>query len=441
MRAPTLSAAAIALIVALFPATAHADFEVIAGWDQQLFPSYILSTATARFPKEEKDEHLLGDRRGLLGVKLASPTTKARVKVTVSSDSFIDDSTWQGTLANEGETYTILPKIKYRYEQLSEVDQARPVTITFRVEVVGESDEEQSAVVTVRSVNDCPLAYSDGENTFDVSYTFAAFTNEQHPFVDKLLREALDLGTVDKFTGYQESPAEVIRQVYSIWDTLAARDLRYSSITATAADSDLVSSQHVRLLDQALNNKQANCVDGSVLFASVLRKIGIHSFLVLVPGHCYVGFYLDQSDETPMFLETTLLGTQAPEDLEIPDVLDEAVAEDLRTDASWATFVMAVCLGAANFEEKKEQFADENDREHQTIDIAAARKMGILPIGYRGKEEFEKLELDWSAAEEETTAEESESTETEETVETDESEAEEETVEATDEEESDGETE
>ena len=216
--------------------------------------------------------------------------------------------------------------------------------------------------------------------------------NEQHPFLDKILREALDAGIVDSFSGYQGEEAEVIRQVYALWDALVSRDVRYSSITATAVESETVSSQHVRLIDQSINNAQANCVDGSVLFASLLRKIGIDPFLVLVPGHCYVGFYIDEEHKGFMCLETTLLGSsvEKDEDYETVEKLEEAIDEDSRGD-SFATFSNAISSGSASFEENREKFDDPKEGDYLMIDIAKARKAGILPIAYRGNEKFKEV--------------------------------------------------
>jgi len=172
----------------------------------------------------------------------------------------------------------------------------------------------------------------EDEEFTDLCFMFAAYVNEQHPFVDKLLREALDRGAVDSFTGYQSGDAgEVYRQVFAVWDALSARDVRYSDITATAAESESVYCQHVRLLDETINNNQANCVDGSVLFASVLRKVGIEAYLVMVPRHCYLAFALDEKGEKIVALETTLMQSAAPEKFAkidgLAELLDEKVAQ------------------------------------------------------------------------------------------------------------------
>ena len=60
---------------------------------------------------------------------------------------------------------------------------------------------------------------------------FAAYVNEQHPFVDKMLREALDTGIVNSFTGYQtKNKAEVYRQAYALWNALSKRDVAATAI-------------------------------------------------------------------------------------------------------------------------------------------------------------------------------------------------------------------
>ncbi len=181
----------------------------------------------------------------------------------------------------------------------------------------------------------------DGESVVDVAFTFAAYVNEQHPFVDKLLREALDIGVVDKFTGYQSNdPEEVIRQVYALWDLFVARDVRYSSITATSSNSDQLACQHVRLLEDSINNQQANCVDGSVLlYRSMLRKIGIDAFLVLEPGHCYAGFYLDRDHKGAIGIDSVLVGESLDEPEEVLELLDSAIDESARDESSWPSFV------------------------------------------------------------------------------------------------------
>ena len=385
------------------PASAE-DFVPLIAFDQQLFPSFIISTASMKSaPPEEGQEVdptapvIIGDRDGLLGVKLISPKKDTQIKVTITCDDVMEESQFSGKLSEKGKEYHIYPKIKYRFTKLAEVTQATPVSMTFRLQI-GNDVDEQTATVMLRPIHDCPFLVQEGELVLNTSFTFAAYVNEQHPFLDKLLREALDIGIVESFSGYQQGEAEVIRQVYAIWDALVTRDVRYSSITATSVKAQTVASQHVRLIEESLNNSQANCVDGSVLLASALRKIGIEPFLVLVPGHCYVGFYVDEKQESMLAIETTMLGDAYDEDEEYDamDLLEESVDEEERYDESWPSFSSAIVAGTTSLEEHGEKLASDSEPEYMLIDIDKARDRGILPIAFRGKDKFVSNGLDTS---------------------------------------------
>jgi hypothetical protein len=146
-------------------------------------------------------------------------------------------------------------------------------------------------------------------------------------------------------------------------------------------------SQYIRFVDQTLTNTQANCVDGSVLFASLLRKISIEPFLVTVPGHMYVGFYLGAGKSQFVGLETTVIG--------LPDVADEKKPGEpaaltmlrdkldatVRARRDWKTFAKALQVGTEDLTKNKEKMASA-DPQYQWIDLAEARADGIMPIPY-----------------------------------------------------------
>lgn len=379
----------ILLVVAAVPV--YADFEPESGWNGHLFPSYIVATATMKPPETDDDEesNVLGDRLGLLGVMIEAEEDDQEVTVTITCDAIMAPSTITCTLPEEGETYIIRPKIKYHYDQLARRAQTGPITVTYEVES-GEDSEEHSETLTLRSINDCPYSYARGETWTNTRFMFAAYVNEQHPFVDKVLREALDTGIVDSFTGYQANDkAEVYRQAYALWHALSQRDVRYSSITNSVAESDQVGSQHIRLIDESINNAQANCVDGSVLLASLLRKVGIEPILVHVPGHCYLAFCLDEQGKEIVGLETTMIGSSIDGDAAKVKGLEEVVDEDAQAENSWKTFAGAVARGTGNLAKYGKEFKDPANHKYMLISVANARRAGILAIGFQANQKFE----------------------------------------------------
>jgi hypothetical protein len=386
-----VAATVVGFILAAASRVLGADFETETGWNDQLFPSFIIATATLKLPEEAiedraEGEEVMGDTQGLLGVTIEAAEDDSPVTVTISCGTIMEPSIFKGTLEKSGTTYTIFPKIKYKYEVLAKRSQPGPVTVTYKVQV-GDEVEEKSETLTLRSINDCPFTLSEDGKPVDVCFMFAAYVNEQHPFVDKVLRESLDTKVVDSFTGYQsKEKAEVYRQVYAVWHALTQRDLKYSDITTSSAESDSVNSQHVRMIDESINNAQANCVDGSVLMASVLRKVGIEPVLIMVPGHCYLGFQLDAEGTEFAALETTLLGSSPDEGVKIEGLGD--VPEEWESRKSWKSFTAALAIGTADLAKNAEKFKKHDDADYQIISVMAARKLGILPIAFQADREF-----------------------------------------------------
>lgn len=336
-----------------------------------------------RVPSSTADERTIGDPFALLGVRVVAPHAGARVRVTVTAIGLMTPSTIDTILSTAGASYLVSPMLQWDYEALGRIRQTRPATVTIALDIDGRSIGTSTERVTVHSVNDCPFAIvvADASGTQRAHATwwmFAAYVNENHPYNDQIRKEALQSKIVSAFTGYQSNdPQEVVRQVYAIWHVLQRRGLKYSSITTTSGAGTAVRAQQVRFIDQSVDGAQANCVDGSVLFASLMREIGIDPVLVLVPGHMFVGFYTDPEHRQIMFLETTMLGNVSI----APSGDPLGIGRALFGDRSYDNFVGAWRVAAERYQKDAEDLTN-GQPGYQLVDVAAARKMGILPIAF-----------------------------------------------------------
>jgi hypothetical protein len=392
----------VAFSIASMGRSAEIEWTPEANMDHQLFPSLLIATATARPIEEDdaeaktSDPYLLGERFGLVGVSIKPEAANTKVKVTLKENDLMAASTWSGELAEAGKEYYIAPKVNYKFEKLRKTTQQMPLNVVFAVELDGKSAAEKTETLQVRSINDCPFGVSNDEETLndenfiagsaEIGWMFAAYVNENHPMLDKILQEALGTKIVNAFLGYQrDDPAEVVRQVFAIWSALQKRGIQYSSTTTTPGGSEDVYSQYVRFLDQSITNTQANCVDGSVLFASILRKISIQPFLVTIPGHMYMGFYLTPDKKDFVGLETTVIGAQNAVDQEKSGdpkaltTLRGKLDEKTRGGKDWKTFAKAIQLATDDLEKNKENI-EGNNANYQFIDLDEARAEGIMPI-------------------------------------------------------------
>lgn len=354
----------------------------------QLFPSYLLATATADlFDTSEPTPFWLGDPNGMLGIEITNPAKDSKIKLEIRVPQLTEGvSVYEGTLAKKGEDYLVFPDIKYNYDVLGNMVQPKPVNATFTLFINGKRIGEQTKRIAMRAISDCPYAYKNiDQDEEDISWMFAAFVNENHPVVDEILKEALATKLVNSISGYQAgTPDEVYKQVFAIWTVFQNKGIKYSSITRASGESENVFSQTVRPMSESLKSIQANCVDGSVLFASVLRKIEIDPFLVLVPGHCFLGFYLDAEHKDFEVLETTMLGETDPgqTNKEIDDLYKELFGNKTIFLKNWRVFSAAIESANGTYEENKAQLENEKneDMQYQFIEIDDWRKMGVTPI-------------------------------------------------------------
>ncbi|WP_395744524.1 FHA domain-containing protein [Prosthecobacter sp.] len=372
----------------------------------QIFPSYLVAIATMKQTElpNAKAPNRLGDPGGIICVEVTSPRDHAKVSVEVEPNAMIKGGSIEVELPQAGETYRIYPKMDYHYDALLKVRQAVPLTLVAKTEIDGVKDSK-ALTVRVCSINDCPFvvgsnASDDKDEGERCTWMFAAYVNENHPFSEEIRKEALKSGAVSQFDGYQSGEDGVALQVFAIWNVLQQRGVRYSNVTTISGSNERVHAQQVRFVDQTISSSQANCVDGSIIFASILRQIGIEPVLVVVPGHMFVGFYLKEGDRDSLaFLETTMMGstdlseissfkgmkqdTQSSIQSGVDQVIGKAMSEQQKAQmsASAESFKKAVGVAAREFAEHKDKIIQEKGLAG-LIEIRDARKRGVMPIAY-----------------------------------------------------------
>lgn len=356
-------------------ATHCMPFKPVVTPQDQVFPALVMATINMPAAPPSDRERVLGARHGLIGARLVAARDAQKVRLVVRLPGWAQESELKAVLPEAGRTYTLYPQVRWDFDRLRQLRQPLPELVEFTLEAEGEEPESLLHAVRMRSLNDAPY-YISSQGGIDLSWMFAAYVNEDHPLVQQILTSALANGVTRRFDGYQSGqPEQVYRQVFAIWHTLRRRGIRYSSITATAARDDAIFSQHVRFIDESWSDAQANCVDGSVLLASVLRKIGIHPKMVLMPGHMILAFDLDERGKNTVYLETTLLGTPAPTGAR------QAKAGGFPGEAaSLANFEAAVAQGHKRYRQAAHALALGNDPRYRVIDVQAARGRGVMPI-------------------------------------------------------------
>lgn len=361
----------------------RSGFEITDELGGNIFPSSILSVATTDAQViVPTDSMYVGNPKSCIAVRIRSGKAYSRVRIEVAETPFFSRSVSEFVLAKPRTEYTIYPDVIWNYEALRNNNQAEPISVAVAVEINEKDLGQRVRTFSVRSINECLLGYvTNGTKFHDTGIYFAAYVNEENPMIDKLLREALNTRIVNRFLGYQGGNAEAVdKQVYALWNVLQKRNFRYSSVSNTSLSSNVVFSQRVRTFDDSLESSQINCVDGTVLFASLLRAINIDPILVRTPGHMFVGYYTDSGRKNMNFLETTMIGDVDLDDFFPDEKLDSTMVGKSQNQMSRLTFDKSKQY-ANNKYKKNEEGIHSGKLNYMFLEISKDVRRRIQPIG------------------------------------------------------------
>jgi len=137
-----------------------------------------------------------------------------------------------------------------------------------------------------------PIDYFGGLQVYPHLLSSYIFPN--HDLIYDLKAEAIKIlesnGYLTQFEGYQSQNKERVLQVVSaIYKTIQNQKIVYSAMPASFEKS----GQRIRLIDKVLNRKFGNCIDLSLLFASILEAVDLNPIIVITSGHAFVGVWLE----------------------------------------------------------------------------------------------------------------------------------------------------
>jgi hypothetical protein len=154
----------------------------------------------------------------------------------------------------------------------------------------------------------------------DLTPYYGAWVTPNADSVMRLLRKVVDKTSAQSLRGYLTGSAKVVDdEVRAIYDVLKDERIVYVNSAMDFGRTESQSGQRVRLPRESLDHKTANCLDGAVLFASLMQANSLNPGLVFVPGHALVAWQnralwgKDDPDSELLenwdYLETTMVST------------------------------------------------------------------------------------------------------------------------------------
>jgi hypothetical protein len=230
------------------------------------------------------------------------------------------------------------------FRNIGQVTEMRPTSIHMKITQDGRPIYENTKRVTLLSRNDVLLS----QNYFTFCTTMVTPNDRM---VDQLVSHAANYAPNRTIAGYQRDSKNVWMEVKAVYETIAALGVHYrSNTTSFLNEGNQIKAQRVTFPAESISGTGANCIDGTLLFASAFENMGLLSYICLVPGHAFVGVKLEKNTTKVLFIETTMVGTNA--------------------------FEQAIEVGGKKYMESAKA------SKAQLIDLSHCRSLGIKPFPY-----------------------------------------------------------
>jgi len=287
---------------------------------------------------------------GLVAISATGVAAGASVQARVSTPGLRAAAVVDAV--GNGRQLVLRPRLAWDAAQLAALRAPRRQRLQVALDVDGRR-EVRDVEVRLHPLDEAAYFVRDGAAHVDLSWIFAGYVDPFAPAVDALLADARRLEPAFD-TADADAARGARRRMRAVWRALAARGVRYDAADPALARGPSVWSQRVRSPAQVLREHRANCIDGSVLVAAVLERLGLPARIALVPRHAFVG-YRTPGSSGATWLETTLLGV--------------------------ADFDAARRAGDARWRQSASRLDGRHAPDYALIDLGTARAYGIIPIG------------------------------------------------------------
>lgn len=218
-------------------------------------------------------------------LEVSSGTEWHDLKITITGDYLIESSQTLSTLPKNTPVRIDDLRPMPDADKLRRASESVQTTIRLNMEHEGELVFEKSYPIRILAFNEWP-----GMDKYPE--LLAAFVTPNASGLSSVKtevgRKLLNITGDSQIDEYQTKDANRVRaHVAAVFAALRSLGIVYSTSIISFEQG-----QRIRLVPDILKEHTGNCLDLSILMASVLESIGLHPLLVVVPGHMFVGCWL-----------------------------------------------------------------------------------------------------------------------------------------------------
>ncbi len=201
---------------------------------------------------------------------------------------------------------TLFPE---RAQAITEIQRATLHLIVEDLDGTPESHDTFSVVCLARTSSFNGVRQPDTGRVVDLTHYYGAWVTPHVEAVQERIRRAAEYRPSRQIWGYQGTRDSVPEQVAALYQALREAEIVYVNSVIDYGAPPGTFTQRTRLPRESLARRSANCIDGTVLLASLLEGASLNPAIVLVPRHAFLAWETWQDSDEWRYLETTLIGT------------------------------------------------------------------------------------------------------------------------------------
>ena len=221
-------------------------------------------------------------------------------------------------------------------QHLRQIQELTPATLNIRIDNLdGGLEHHGTYHICLLARTSATLGIEDpatGRWT-DLTPYLASWVTPNEPKIMALLHKAAEHHPRHAIAGYQTNASGVEAQVKAIYQAVKDLEIHYVHSVLSYGGQEGLFLQRIRLPAETIEHKSANCIDGTVLMASLLEAASLNPGIVLVPGHAFLAWETQNGLGEWDYLETTMVSTH---DFEEAQRSGRAQAEKQK---SWGAFL------------------------------------------------------------------------------------------------------
>jgi hypothetical protein len=245
--------------------------------------------------------HLMGKKGGAKGlvrffIANIGDDRQFRVEATIEGVTTPVSKT-ETVLKNQPAAIEVTPNLAPGFD-LASVTGSRPAQLNLKVVALTDKGEQvvfqDSPQIELKPRDFLPTAtFVDEEKALSENHALymAAWVTPSAKAVETFLTEAKSRAPRNTFSGEQSA---TIPQVKALFDTLKARGVSYVMNPEMLAGTGY--GQRARLPGDVLTSTNAQCLEGAILYATLMEAIGLQPAIILVPGHAFVAWKTSPGD-------------------------------------------------------------------------------------------------------------------------------------------------